>query len=283
MYSHSLKFLPIILLGTALIFWGCHQRQIQIPILASVSNLSEVAASESARKPTSLSITEQIYQQAEKDLPFPKIAEVPFLSVRLSNYLARNNGKIGTCGGETQQPFYRSYFPKLYRLNPREYLVEQICSLGAYNIRFSYLLYHLESSLDASQLKNRPQNDYGRDDYGYYYLRENKLDQFEPTIPAGTLIPLTFDTYHIDESGKQMKAVSNVTGGKRLFDVNQRTLWVLSKGRGMGDCGDFARYQLEEDSFKLLEYRSQKCCSTQQECNAPSYRRPPHEYPQVYP
>lgn len=99
----------------------------------------------------------------------------------------------------------------------------------------------------------------------------------------GELIPLTFEQYQPDELVNPVGVTGYIVGASQFYDPSLGILSIFTRGRSMADCGSFTRYRLEEEQFKLLEYRYQKCCSTQQECRDPNYRFFPEDYPQIYP
>lgn len=123
----------------------------------------------------------------------------------------------------------------IFVLDDRKYLVEIICFLGAYQSNYQYLV-------------------------------------FDRTSKAIEII--NFDTF--DNSSDNLKLTyTNIINGMTDFDVTEQSLTVISKSRGMGDCGSFAQYKWNKDSFKLIEYRYKKDCD--------EVYLPPENYPLIYP
>jgi hypothetical protein len=123
----------------------------------------------------------------------------------------------------------------IFVLNDRTYLIEIICFLGAYQSNYQYLL-------------------------------------FDRTSEEITVI--NFDTF--DNSTDNLKLTNtNTINGLTDFDVTEQSLMVISKSRGMGDCGSFAQYKWNFDRFKLIEYRYKKDCD--------EVYLPPENYPLIYP
>lgn len=123
----------------------------------------------------------------------------------------------------------------IFILNDRTYLIEIICFLGAYQSNYQYLLFDRTSE--------------------------------EITV-------LNFDTF--DNSTDNLKLTNtNTLNGMTDFDTTEQNLIVISKSRGMGDCGSFAQYKWKLDRFKLIEYRYKKDCD--------EVYLPPENYPLIYP
>ncbi|MEL6399475.1 MAG: DUF1176 domain-containing protein [Cyanobacteria bacterium J06626_4] len=226
-------------------------------------------------------VSEQIYQQATQESFSPDVSEVPLLSVRLLNYLARQNKRTRLCEGETYELLLLQYFPKLYKLTSQKYLVEQICGLGTYNTSYSYFLYQPSSLVSEVEMSRQPSEAYRRDEEGYYFLTSS-VNQHS-IISEAEITPLSFARYRYNDLGDLVRHESYIVSGRRLFEPSEEILSIFSKARGMADCGSFAHYQFQGSEFQLVEYRYQECCSSEQECTAQSYGRYPEEYPQIFP
>ncbi|BAQ63788.1 DUF1176 domain-containing protein [Geminocystis sp. NIES-3709] len=123
----------------------------------------------------------------------------------------------------------------IYFLNDREYLIEIICFLGAYQSNYQYLLFDRKSS-------------------------EIKV--------------INFATF--DNSTDNLKLTNtNTLNGMTDFDSNNQTLILITKSRGLGDCGSFAQYHWRDHSFELKEYRYKQDCD--------EVYLPPENYPLIYP
>jgi hypothetical protein len=123
----------------------------------------------------------------------------------------------------------------IFVLNDRTYLIEIMCFLGAYQSNYQYLLFDRTSE--------------------------------EITV-------LNFDTF--DNSTDNLKLTNtNTINGLTDFDVTEKNLIVITKSRGIGDCGSFAQYKWTDNRFKLIEYRYKKDCD--------EIYLPPENYPLIYP
>lgn len=212
----------------------------------------------------------------------PKIEETPLFGVVLTNQLVSQDGIVEVCDGNTNI-LTIGYFPKTYQLNERVYLVEQVCGLGAYNTLYSYFLYQLPEPLGEVDLQMYSREQYERDQKGYFTAVDTGEEVMEVPQLNGMITPLRFERYRPDDDGTFTPLTSNMVGGRRLYDTETQVLSIFSKARGMADCGTFARYQLTEDNFELMEYRYKDCCSTAEECQDPNYLISVEEYPQIYP
>ena len=72
--------------------------------------------------------------------------------------------------------------------------------------------------------------------------------------------PLSLTEFSQNQAGKVEKVESRSIGGLPTYDPKQRTLSVRSKYRGVGDCGSIARYRLEKDALKLLDFKAKFAC-----------------------
>lgn len=281
------KFTLAILISMTLIALSCRQPQSSIltPSISATTQLSLSASTafSSKRETTSQSISGEIYEQAREENLSQDVSEVPLLSVKLLNYLAQHNRKTLLCDGQTYELLINKYFPKVYTLGSQEYLVEQVCVLGAYNVAYSYFLYRPHTPIDEVDMSHQPLEAYLRDEEGYFLLIGSSDKSAELNIPDGEITPLKFEKYQLNDLGEPVSYTSYIVGGRRLYDASERILSIFSKNRGMADCGSFAHYQLVGSHFELLEYRYQACCSSQQECEESSYKRHPEEYPKIYP
>jgi hypothetical protein len=123
----------------------------------------------------------------------------------------------------------------IFVLNDRTYLIEVICFLGAYQSNYQYLL-------------------------------------FDQTSEEITVI--NFETF--DNSTDNLRLTNaNTINGMTDFDTTEKNLMVITKSRGMGDCGSFAQYKWYHNRFKLMEYRYKKDCD--------EVYIPPEDYPLIYP
>ncbi|WP_373479017.1 DUF1176 domain-containing protein [Geminocystis sp.] len=123
----------------------------------------------------------------------------------------------------------------IYSLNNQQYLIEIICFLGAYQSNYQYLFFD--------------QN-------------------------LGKIEVINFDTF--DNSTDNLKLIkTNTLNGMTDFELTNQTLILITKSRGMGDCGSFARYKWTNNQFELKEYRYKKDCD--------EVYISPENYPLIYP
>lgn len=123
----------------------------------------------------------------------------------------------------------------IFTLNEQKYLIEIICFLGAYQSNYQYLLFDNNSQ---------------------------------------TIEVINFDTF--DNSTDHLKLINtNTLNGMTDFDITNKTLILITKSRGMGDCGSFAEYQWQNHKFDLKEYRHKADCD--------EVYISPENYPLIYP
>jgi uncharacterized protein len=111
---------------------------------------------------------------------------------------------------------------KFYKLSDMSYLVQIQCYLGAYQPGYVFMLYHEDGSSSNSKLLHLKR--YERDTSG-------KLSMYEETEVAG------FPD----------------------FDFKRKTLKILSKSRGSGDCGSLVTYRFDSGEMAVVDARAQAC------------------------
>jgi hypothetical protein len=89
---------------------------------------------------------------------------------------------------------------------------------------------------------------------GFVLLRFKEL----PARSAELLKLAGFDSE--DDDGHPLQY--SMIDGLQSYDPRTATLEIFSKSRGMGDCGQFARYRYTRAKFKLIELREQGCNQT---------------------
>lgn len=100
---------------------------------------------------------------------------------------------------------------------------------------------------------------------------------FVAVQPDGTLQPLTLDLFYPNESGQFERTSEATVGGLVSFDPETSLLTVVSKARGLGDCGSLAEYRWTGAELELATFRYQACS------DSPGEVVDPTDYPQVYP
>ncbi len=155
----------------------------------------------------------------------------------LFSYLYENRQVLNLCQGEIDLEIAQKNF-KTYRIDSQTQLIELICFLGAYQGNYQYLIY-----------QEKPQQ---------------------------TLIKLlTFDIFQETDTGEMTRIPITSLGGLTDYDPQSRSLKVVTKYRGLADCGSWGKYQWDQSEFKLVEYRLKANCDGQ-------YVQP-ENYAQVYP
>jgi hypothetical protein len=112
---------------------------------------------------------------------------------------------------------------EFYELAQKQYLVEVICTLGAYQ---------------GFQI--------------YSYLDETK------SPPSARL--LTLPTYESEDENKLEKKETEELWGVPEFDFKTKQLMILNKFRGLGDCGTLATYGFQRGDVQLKELRAKLTC-----------------------
>ena len=125
---------------------------------------------------------------------------------------------------------------EFYELAEKQYLVEVICTLGAYQ---------------GFQV--------------YSYLDETK------SPPSAKL--LTFQTYESEYDNKLEKKESEELLGLAEFDFKTKQLTILNKFRGLGDCGTLATYGFQGGDVQLIELRAKLTCDGRGVENPKTWRK----------
>jgi hypothetical protein len=112
---------------------------------------------------------------------------------------------------------------EFYPLAEKQYLVEVLCTGGAYQ---GYQV--------------------------YFFYDETKLP------PAAN--PLTFDSFESQDEKSLTKIQTTELWGLPTFNENTKELTVLNKFRGIGDCGLLATYEFRDGEPKLKELRAKLVC-----------------------
>ncbi|MEC4806710.1 MAG: DUF1176 domain-containing protein [Jaaginema sp. PMC 1079.18] len=172
-------------------------------------------------------------------LETPKTEEVTTASLKGNpwQYLYDNREELQVCDGTIETEASQD-FSETYAIAPNQALVQVLCFLAAYQGAYQYYL---------------------------YTETDNGIE----------ITPLELTSYIAEENGEYTAMNSRDIGGLPTYNTNDGTLTIFSKGRGLGDCGTWAQYQLKENTFELVEYRAKGDCDG-------NYVEP-EAYPQVYP
>lgn len=168
--------------------------------------------------------------------PVPALAQVSNQR-EVAQYFARNLKQIGACQGDLQ-PEGRQNFPvQVYRVDQSSLVIVR-CAMAAYQGSYEF----------------------------YLYTKTGRNVQVQP---------LFLTEFEADAAGQVVKRESRTIAGLPTYSASRRTLTILSKFRGVGDCGSFSRYRLEGNRLTLQEYRLKSQCDGK-------YVEPA-KYPRVYP
>lgn len=148
-----------------------------------------------------------------------------------------NLTKLNACEGEIDHSTSQE-MSSVYPINKKQYIVEFLCFLGAYQGNYEYFLY-------------------------------------DQTSEKTKITPLSLAVFESNSSGKLIRNNVNLVGGIPDYEPQQQVLTVLTKYRGLGDCGSLGKYKWEGKKFKLLEYRVKEACDG-------TYLEP-EKYAKVYP
>lgn len=110
---------------------------------------------------------------------------------------------------------------RFWELEPKKYLVEVKCQVGPYNDLQLYLFYDETTAPPASRLL-----------------------QFERYDPGSKTIGVETETELL---------------GSNEFQPRKKELTRFDMARGLGDCGAWFKYRINEDKGVLLEYRAKAC------------------------
>lgn len=99
---------------------------------------------------------------------------------------------------------------------------------------------------------------------------------YAASFPDGQLQPLALDVFHADGTGQFVRTRESTLAGLTTFEPGSSTLTVLSKARGLADCGSWAEYRWTGSQLELVEFRYQVCDASEELID-------PADYPQIYP
>jgi hypothetical protein len=154
-------------------------------------------------------------------------------------YIYKNADKTNLCEGELDKSASEQ-FSSVYPIDHNRYLVQLLCFMGAYQGNYRYFIYEKQADSGSVSVK-----------------------------------PLGLERYEPDDSGKISQTLEDNVGGSPDYNSGQKILSVMTKYRGLGDCGSLAHYQWDSNQFKVVEYRvKEKCDGKYVE---------PEQYAQVYP
>jgi hypothetical protein len=87
---------------------------------------------------------------------------------------------------------------------------------------------------------------------------------------------MSFDSFDMDKDPQQpTRTKSKGLVGLLNFDANSKQLTVMTKYRGVGDCGQVATYKWDGDKFTLKQFQAKAACDGK-------YQKPT-DYPQIFP
>ncbi|AFY69336.1 protein of unknown function DUF1176 [Thalassoporum mexicanum PCC 7367] len=168
----------------------------------------------------------------------PTIPVTETTETEVISYIHKNIDSLGVC----EYGFTADSSKDLSTVDPlgnNRYMVQLLCFMGAYQGSYSFAIYSESASAGAS------------------------------------VDILSLDVYEPDASGAVKPIKTRAIGGLPTFDPGSQILTVFSKGRGLGDCGSLAHYELKNNQFELIEYRAKFDCD--------GNYVDPGEYPVIYP
>lgn len=83
---------------------------------------------------------------------------------------------------------------------------------------------------------------------------------YSPNAKSNPVRRLTLTEFTETQPGQVTKVESSSIGGLPTFDPKQRLLTIQTKYRGIGDCGSTARYRLDQQSLKLVDFKAKFAC-----------------------
>jgi hypothetical protein len=86
---------------------------------------------------------------------------------------------------------------------------------------------------------------------------------------------LKFKTYDLDEKGRVINGYETELAGERNFNSRTKELEIITKGRGIGDCGSLFRYRFVGGRPVPVEARVMACS------NKANPITDPHKWPRV--
>jgi hypothetical protein len=136
--------------------------------------------------------------------------------------------------------YYSQTASQVFSLDEQTYLIQLGCFLAAYQTNFEFW-------------------------------------QYNKTESGGTFTPLMLTSFNENEneSGDPIRQETKTLAGLATYSPATRSLNILTKYRGIGDCGSMADYQLKNGKFELVKYQAKFDCDG-------NYIEP-DEYPQIFP
>jgi hypothetical protein len=156
------------------------------------------------------------------------------LDNELINTILSKQKELNLCDDVFQEDFLKE-MSRVYQIDAQRMLVEIICYGGAYQPGFQYFLVNSDNDIQPVFL-TKLDNETG----------EGEIVQVEETFLTG--LP--------------------------EYDQTKKTLSIFRKYAGHGGCGYEAKYQWQEDSFELLEFKANF------DCDNPVYSE---NWPIIYP
>ena len=162
----------------------------------------------------------------------------PDISDKVIPYLISNKSQIGACQDIRYEAEFTATSSQAYRVDENRYLAHFVCGSTAYQVLQEYYLY--EQTTDA---------------------------------PLITILPISY--FYTDLNGQLLEESERAIAGYSDYNVNDGTLSIFTKGRGLGDCGTLGFYRLDGSQLKVDRFLAKT------ECDG-NYIEPIN-YPQVYP
>jgi len=249
--TRSIAFKPAtIFLCAALLClsFGC-SKQNQLTTNRTVSSVASPTSSPAASpisspaaSPTAAPATPTPAQTATPpaEVKQPKTAALPpaeLSAEAVLQHIYDHIDTLGVCDGDLDLSLSQEG-SSVYPMGQQQYVVELLCFLGAYQGNYEYLLYR-------------------------------------PTPDGADVKPLRLAIFEADEAGTLNQLDTRSIAGLPEYDPEQKVLTVMTKYRGLADCGAIAQYKWQDSKFELLEYRSKE------ECDG-NYIEP-EQYPKIYP
>lgn len=167
----------------------------------------------------------------------PMTATNPVAPDEAIKYLQENRASLNICA-DFYDAAHSQRASEAYSVGEQKYLVKMSCSLAAYQESFEVLLY-------------------------------------AKTAAGVKVTPLSLAEFVPEGAGDPTRSEIRTAGGLADYNTEERSLSIVSRSRGLGDCGTLAEYKFEGDQLELVSYRAKF------ECDRKFVE--PNEYPQIYP
>ncbi|HEY9886656.1 MAG TPA: DUF1176 domain-containing protein [Vampirovibrionales bacterium] len=145
--------------------------------------------------------------------------------IEIINTILNGRDEIKACVGDGYEENASQELSQIYKLPNNNYLVQLVCFMAAY----------------------QPVQE--------FYLYEEK-----PNGKKAIVASLDLQGLHKNKKGQLIKTKYRAIAGLINYKDETKTLSIWTKDRGLGDCGTFSTYKLENEKLVLQELKQKNNC-----------------------